>query len=346
MARKAHGGAFDRRTMVRASVLIGVLSGCLLTPSIDAVAQATPSRTGSAYPIRPVRLIIPYAPGGASDSVARILGQKLSASLGHSFVIDNRPGAAGTLGRGIVAKAVPDGYTLLIGDSTHAVTPHVMRWIPYHAINDFDPITLLATTPQALVVNGGFQAQTLKDLIRLAKAQPATYNYGSGGSGSLTHLTAELFKLTVGANLTHVPYKSIGIAITELLGNQIHAAFPSLPGVVPHVRTGRLRALAVASPRRSTALPDAPTFGESGVSGMVVINWVGVMGPAGMPKNVVSRIHDEVVKAVRASDTQEKFSAAALDVATTTPEEFKAMLKSEFDRWGKVVKQAGVKPDE
>jgi tripartite-type tricarboxylate transporter receptor subunit TctC len=332
---KAHKGAFVLRTMVGASVLFSA-----------ALAQAAPSRTDATYPVRPVRLIIPYSPGGTSDFVARILGHKLSASLAHGFVIDNRAGAAGTLGRDIVAKAAPDGYTLLVGDSTHAINPHVMRRIPYHAINDFEPITLLATTSQALVVNAGFQAQTLRDFIRLAKAQPTTYDYGSGGSGSLTHLTGELFKLTAGANLTHVSYKSIGIAITALIGNQIHAAFPSLPGVVPHARTGRLRVLAVSSTQRPTALPDAPTFEESGVSGMVVTNWVGVMGPANMPKSVVSRLHDEVVKAMRASDIQEKFSAAALDVSTTAPKEFAAMLKSEFDRWGKVVKQAGIKPDE
>ncbi len=345
MIRKGYEGTRDPRAFVRASVPMGVLSGCLLAFSIEAGAQATPASGAAAYPVRPVRLIIPYAPGGTSDAVARILGPKLSASLGQSFVIDNRAGASGTLGRGLVAKAVADGYTLLVGDSTHAINPHVMRQMPYHAINDFDPVTLLATTPQVLVVNSSFKAQTLKELIALAKAQPGTYNYGSGGSGSLTHLTGELFKLTVGANLTHISYKSIGVASAELLGNQIHAAFPSLPGVVPHVKAGRLRALAVAGSKRSTALPDAPTFEESGVSGMVVINWLGMMGPAGMPKNILSRIHAEVVKAVRAGDIQNKFSAIALEVETTTPAEFKAMLISEFDRWGKVVKQAGVKPD-
>ena len=345
MAAATSGGTFRRRTIVRASISMGVLSGCLLTAAIDAAAQATPSPAAESYPVRPVRMIIPYAPGGTSDAVARIIGPKLSASLGQSFVIDNRPGASGTLGRGIVAKAVPDGYTLLVGDSTHAINPHVMRQMSYDAINDFDPITLLATTPQVLVVNSGFRAKTLKDLIELAKAQPGTYNYGSGGSGSITNLTGELFKLTVGVILTHVPYKSIGIAIVDLLGNQIQAAFPSLPGVVPHVRAGRLRALAVASTRRSMAIPEAPTFEESGVNDMVVINWLGVMGPANMPKDVRSRIHGEVVKAVRAGDTQEKFAAVALDATTTTPEEFMAMLKSEFDRWGRVVKQAGVKPD-
>lgn len=346
MAIKKYSGTLVRLATATALFVIGILFACVLTPATEALAQAKPSRTEAVYPNRPVRLIIPYAPGGASDSVARILAQKLAAAMGQNFIIDNRAGAAGTLGRDMVAKAVPDGYTLLIGDSTHTINPHVMRQVPYHAINDFDPITLLATTPQALVVNSGFEAPSLKDLIRLARAQPSTYNYGSGGSGSLTHLTGELFKITVGANLTHVSYKSIGIAITELIGNQIHAAFPSLPGVVPHVRSGRLRALAVASAKRSSALPDAPTFEESGVSGMVVVNWVGVMAPARMPKNVVSLLHAEVLKAVRASDTQEKFAAAALDVTTTTPEEFRAMLKSDFERWGKVVKQAGIKPDE
>ena len=333
------------RGMRSTSIVIAALAAGLLTASPDALAQAASASTAS-YPTRPVRMIIPYAPGGASDSVARIVGQKLSESMGHSFVIDNRPGAAGTLGRSMVAKAVADGYTLLLGDSTHAINPHLMRQLPYHALNDFTPITLLAMTPQALVINGSFQAQTLRDLIAVSKAQPSTYNYGSGGGGSLTHLTAELFKITAGASLTHIPYKSIGIAITELLGNQIHVAFPSVPGVAPHVKTGRLRALAVASSKRAMALPDAPTFEEAGVSGMVVVNWVGVMGPARLPKNVVSRLHGELVKAVRAADTQQKFAAGALEATTTTPDEFRTLLKSEFDRWGKVVKQAGIRSEE
>jgi len=338
MAILAYESAPISRAFFDILVPVGALSVCLLAFPGDARAQG-------AYPVRPVRLIIPYAPGGTSDAVARILGPKLAAALGQSFVIDNRAGASGTLGRNLVAKAVPDGYTLLIGDSTHAINPHVMRKIPYHAIDDFDPVTLLALTPQVLVVNSSFKAQTLKDLIVLAKAQPGTYNYGSGGGGSLTHLTGELFKITAGINLTHISYKSIGIASAELIGNQIHAAFPSLPGVVPHVKAGRLRALAVANSKRSPALPDAPTFDESGVGGMVVVNWLGMMGPARMPKDVLARINAEAVKAVRAADIQDKFAAVALEVETTTPVEFKALLKSEFDRWGSVVKRSGVKPD-
>lgn len=323
-----------------------MLPACLLLPAVDAFAQVTPAATAAAvYPSRPVRLIIPYAPGGTSDAVARILAPKLSAMLGQNFIIDNRPGASGTLGRNIVAKAAPDGYTLLVGDSTHAITPHLMRAIPYHAVDDFDPVTLVAMTPQVLVVHPSFKARSLKDLIGLAKAQPGTLNYASGGGGSITHLTGELFKLTVGVDLTHVPYKSIGVAIGELIGNQIHAAFPSLPGVVPHVKAGRLRALAVANAERAKALPEAPTFAESGVAGMVVVNWLGVMAPPKLPAAIMARIHGDVVKAVRAPDVQDKFVAIALDVETVMPEQFKAMLKSEYERWGKVVKQSGITPD-
>lgn len=327
------------------SSVTGMLLACIAAQSADLFAQGSPSREPSSYPVRPVRMIIPYAPGGASDAVARIVAQTLSASLGQSFVIDNRPGAAGTLGRAIVAKAAPDGYTLLVGDSTHAVNPHVMRRIPYDALNDFSTITLLATTPLVLVVNSAFKARSVGDLITLTKAQPGAYNYGSGGSGSLTHLTGELFKLTADVNLTHISYKSISVATTELLGNQIHAAFPSLPGVVQHVRSGRLRALAVASTKRNAALPDAPTFDEAGVGGIVVVIWLGVMGPAGLPKGTLSTLHAALVKAVAAPEVQERFTVAALDGATSSPEEFRTMLKSDIDRWGRVVKQAGIKPD-
>src|SRR4051812_8637376 len=217
------------------------------------------------YPTRPVRVIVPYSPGGSSDAVARIVGQKLGELLGQQFVIDNRPGASGSLGREIVAKAAPDGYTLLIGDSPHTINVHVLRHVPYDPIKDFTPLTLLATAPQVMVINPNLPAQTLSEFIAAAKAQPGKINYGSGGSGSITHLTGELFKIAAAVNIVHIPYKSISVAQTDVIGGQVQAAFPTIPGATPHVRGGRLRALAISSTQRASALPEVPTFDESGV---------------------------------------------------------------------------------
>jgi tripartite-type tricarboxylate transporter receptor subunit TctC len=312
------------------------------------VLAAAPTCVNSAnanYPVRPVRVIVPYSPGGSSDTVARILAQKLAETLGQQFVIDNRPGASGSLGRDIVAKASPDGYTLLIGDSPHTINVHVLKHVPYDPIKDFTPISLLATAPQVMVINPGFPARTLGEFIAAAVAQPGKINYGSGGTGSITHLTGELLKLAARINITHVPYKSIAIAQTDVIGAQVQAAFPTVPGAAPHVRAGRLRALGISSAKRSTALPEVPTFAESGVDGMIVTNWFGVFAPARLPPDVLAKLHRSVLDAMQASDVRAKFANLSLDISTTTPPEFEAHLKSELARWGKVVAAAGIKPE-
>jgi tripartite-type tricarboxylate transporter receptor subunit TctC len=292
-----------------------------------------------------VRVVVPYSPGGSSDTVARIVGQKLGDMLGQQFVIDNRPGASGSLGRDLVAKATSDGYTLLIGDSPHTINVHVLRHVPYDPIKDFTPITLLATAPQVLVINPGFPAQTLAEFIAAATAQPGKLNYGSGGTGSITHLTGELFKLAAHVNIVHVPYKSIAIAQTDVIGGQVQAAFPTTPGAAPHVRGGRLRALAVSSTKRVGALPEVPTFEESGVTGMIVTNWFGIFAPAGLPPERLAKLHKAVIDAMQSPDVRAKFANLSLEITTTSPREFEAHLKSELARWGKVVKAAGIKPE-
>jgi tripartite-type tricarboxylate transporter receptor subunit TctC len=299
----------------------------------------------SNYPTRPVRVIVPYSPGGSSDAVARLVSQKLAEMQGQQFVIDNRPGAAGSLGRELVAKATPDGYTLLIGDSPHTINVHVLRHVPYDPIKDFTPVTLLATAPQVLVIHPGFPAQTLAELIAAASAQPGKLNYGSGGTGSITHLTGELFKLATRVNIVHVPYKSIAIATTDVIGGQVQAAFPTVPGAAPHVRGGRLRALGVSSAQRVSALAEVPTFEESGVSGMIVTNWFGVFAPARLPPELLTKLHKAVIDAMQAPDVRARFANLSLEIATTSPREFEAHLKSELARWGKVVKAAGIKPE-
>ena len=306
-------------------------------------AVAAADRT--TYPARPVRMVVPYTPGGSSDAIARILGQKLGENLGQQFVIDNRPGAAGSLGREVVAKANADGYTLLLGDSPHTINVHVLRHVPYDPIRDFTPISLLATAPQVFVVYPGFAAKTLKEFISAAASQPGKLNYGSGGSGAITHLTGELFKIAARVDIVHVPYKSIAVAMTDVIGGQVQAAFPTMPGAVPHVKSGRLRALALSTAKRSAILPDVPTFEESGVQGMIVNNWFGVFAPAGLPKPLVARLHGAVMDAVKAPDVRAKLTALSMETVASTPLEFDAHLKAELARWGKVVKAAGIKPE-
>jgi tripartite-type tricarboxylate transporter receptor subunit TctC len=323
----------------RAAIGSAMLIACASVPA----AQRDDS--AAAYPSRPVRVIVPYSPGGSSDAVARVLSAKLSESLGQQFVIDNRPGAAGSLGREIVAKAAPDGYTLLVGDSPHTINVHVLKHVPYDPIRDFTPISLIATAPQLLIVHPGFAAKTVKEFVAAAHAQPGKLNYGSGGTGSITHLTGELFKLATRSDIVHVPYKSISIAMIDVIGGQIPAAFPTIPGAVPHVKAGRLRALAITAQKRSTMLPDVPTFEEAGVNGMVVTNWFGAFAPARLPQPLVAKLNKAIVEAVQSPDGRARYGALSLDIAATTPQAFDAHLKAELAKWGKVVKAAGIQPE-
>jgi len=321
-----------------------ILTVCAAASPGPSVAQGVP-HSAALYPTRPVRVVVPYSPGGSSDAVARVLGQKLSETLGQQFVIDNRPGAAGSIGREVVAKATPDGYTLLIGDSPHTINVHVLRHVPYDPIRDFTPISLIATAPQVFVLHPGFPAKTVKEFIAAASARPGKINYGSGGSGSITHLTAELFKLAARVDIVHVPYKSIANAMTDVIAGQIPAAFPTMPGAVPHVKAGRLRALAISSSKRSSVLADVPTFDESGIAGMVVSNWFGIFGPARLPRDILAKLHASVVDALNAPDVRARTAALSLETVASTPPAFDAHLRAELEKWGKVVKAAGIRPE-
>jgi len=322
------------------------LASLIFLASAHQGLAAAAEKSGSAtYPTRPVRVVVPYSPGGSSDAVARILGQKLGDTLAQQFVVDNRPGAAGSIGRELVAKAAPDGYTLLVGDSPHTINVHVLRHVPYDPIRDFTPITLLATAPQVFVVHPALPIRSVKDFVAAALAQPGKLNYGSGGSGSITHLTGELFKLAAKVDVVHVPYKSIAIAMTDVIGGQVQAAFPTMPGAIPHVKGGRLRALALTTPKRAAALPEVPTFEESGVQGMIVSNWFGVFAPARLPKDLVTKLHRSVVDAVNAPDVRARMAALSLEIVASSPQAFDAHLRAELEKWGKVVKAAGIKPE-
>lgn len=308
--------------------------------SAFAVGQAMAQK----YPDRPIRLIVPYAPGGSSDAIGRILGQAMAPALGQSLVIDNRPGAASLIGRSLTAKAAPDGYTLMIGDAVHSINVHVLRAVPYHPIRDFTFISLIGHSPMVLAVHPS-GAKDLQGFIAQAKSQPGKLNYGMGGTGSITHLTGELFKKSAGIDVAAVPYKSIGLAVTALIGAQVQAAFPSLPPTVAHSKAGRLRVLAVAADQRASVLPEVPTFTEAGVRDVVVSNWFGLMAPPSLPPALVVRLHDETVKALQAPDVSEKFAAMALEIVANRPEPFRKMVEAEVLRWGAVVKQAGIQPE-
>lgn len=311
----------------------------------QALAQSRAGDTALAYPVRPVRVIVPYSPGGSMDGVARILSARFPELLGQPMLIENRPGVAGVLGGELVAKSVPDGYTLLIDGSPLAINPHVLKEVRFDPLRDLTPISLLANAPNVLVVNPQFPARSVRELVASATLAPGSLTYGSGGAGTITHLTGELFKLAARVDLLHVPYKSIANATTDVLGGQIPMAFPVMPGVAPHIRAGRLRALAISSDRRSGALPDVATFVELGFQGVVVGNWFGLLGPARLPREIVGRLNKLAGDVVRSPEGQGTFASLGFDIIASTPEVFERQLRFDVDKWAGVVKAAGIKPE-
>jgi len=311
----------------------------LLCLSLAALA-ATAAET---YPDRPVRFIVPYAAGGSSDVIARLLGPRLAQDLGQPFLVDNRPGAGSMLGTDIAAKSAPDGYTIILSDMPHTINPSVYAKVPYDPVRDFSPITLVGTSAMFLFVHPSVQAQSVKEFIALAKAQPGKLAIGSGGNGTTTHLSAELFQIHTSIRLTHVPYKGAGPALVDVVAGQIPVTFTSMATAAPFVRAGKLRVLGVTSVKRLTALPDVPTFAESGVPDFVVEHWWGVLAPAGVAPPIVARLHDEIVKVVGSADVRERFDTLAVQPTTNTPEQFRALLASDVKRWARGVREAGVK---
>jgi tripartite-type tricarboxylate transporter receptor subunit TctC len=322
----------------------------VLLPHIVALLAFAPSlcsaqMAASDYPNKFVRFIVPYAPGGSSDVLARTLAQKLGDALGQTFVIDNRPGAGSMIGTDVAAKATPDGYTIILSDMPHTINPSIHAKVPYDPVKDFSPITLIGVSPMFLFANPAVQVQNVKDLIALAKSQPGKLAIASGGTGATTHLTAELFQSHAGIRLTHVPYKGAGPAITDVVGGQVPLTFTSMATAAPFVKAGRLRVLGVTSGKRLVGFPDVPTFQESGVSGLVFEHWWGVMAPAATPRPIVDKLHSHFAKALNANDVRERFSALAVEPRTNTPEQFRALLDSDLKRWAKVVKDAGIKAE-
>ena len=297
------------------------------------------------YPSKPIRFILPFPPGGGTDTLARIVGQKLGENLGQTMVLDNRPGAGANIGAEIGAHAVPDGYTLTMANIAHAINMTLYAKPGYDLVKDFAPITLLASTPNILVVHPSVAAKSVQELIALAKARPGQLNYASSGSGSSAHLAAELFKSLAGVNLTHVPYKGGGPAVTSLVGGETVVGFATAPSVLQQIKSGRLRGLGVTTLKRTAAAPDLPTIAESGVANYDANTWYGALAPAKTATPVITRLHAEFIKVMQSPDILDRISALGYEPATTTPQEFGAYIKTEVSKWGKVVKATGIRAD-
>ena len=297
------------------------------------------------FPAKPIRIIVPLAAGGPGDVLARTVGQKLAESVGQQVVVDNRPGANSNIGNEAVAKAPPDGYTLLATASTLTINPSLYANLPYDAVKSFAPVTLIASTPLVLVVHPSLPAKSVQDLAALAKAKPGQIYYGSAGSGSVLHLAGEMFNTMAHVKLVHVPYKGVTNAISDLLGGQISLMFPGAPIALPQARAGKLRALATTGEKRTPAAPELPTVAETGLPGYEVSVWYGILAPAGTPPAIVNRLHAELVKAVQLPDIAERFAALGAEPLHNTPEQFTAFLKSDLLKWSKVVRDSGAKVD-
>ena len=297
------------------------------------------------YADRPLRLIVPYPPGGGSDVLGRIVGPKLSEALRQPVVVENRPGAGANIGAQIAAKAPADGYTLFLGNVAHAINASVYPKLGYDLLKDFVPVTMLATTPNVLVVHPSVPATSVKELIALAKAQPGKLDYASFGSGSLAHLSGELLNSMAGIQLMHIPYNGGGPASIAVISGQTAVGFPTSPTALPQIKAGMLRALAVTNLQRSPSMPDLPTMSEAGVPGYEANNWLGMLVPAGTPPEIVTRLNAEIRKLLAVPETKEKLSGAGFEVATTSSEEFAAYLRSEVQRWGRIVKAVGARVD-
>ena len=298
------------------------------------------------YPNRPITLIVTVPPGGAADFVARLIGAKMAEALGQAIVIQNKGGASGTIATEGVAKARPDGYTLLQNAiSTHGIGPHLFTQLPYDPVKDFAPIGLIARIPLVLVVHQDVPAKTVAEVIALAKAEPGKLAYASPGNGGAPHLTAELFRSLTGTNILHVPYKGSGPAVADLSEGRVQMMFDGLPAFLPFIQSGKLRPIASAAPERNKLLPDLPTFDELGLKGMHVALWYGLEAPAGTPAPIVERLNTELNKVLALPAVREAFAKQSVDAAPGTPAEFAAFMQSEMERWGKVVKSAGIQPE-
>lgn len=329
------GTMIDRRRWHCIGVALAA-SACIATAS----AQSQPT-----YPNRPIRFVVPQGTGGSTDIAARLFGQKLADAFGQQVVIDNRAGASGIIGADLAAKASPDGYTLMIASFSQTVLPSMHKKLPYDIVRDFAPVSLLVSTPFLILVHPSVPANSVKELIALAKAKPGQLNYASQGNGTSAHITAELFKGLTGITAVHVPYKGAAAALTALLAGEANLAFFTLSGTLQHVKARQLRALAITSEKRSPSLPDLPTVAEAGVPEYKANTWAGVAAPARTPKSIIAKLHGEFVRILQLPAVKERLAAIDFEPVGSTPEEFGAFIKAEVAKWAKVLKESGAKAD-
>ena len=331
--------------MIRKMAIEGSIALALATvASANAAQPAQQSAAAAAYPARTIRLVVPVPPGGSSDGMARILGQRLGERWGQQVLVDNRPGASEIIGTDIVAKATPDGHTLVLASLRFSVNPSLMK-LPYDTVKDFDPVTMTAAVGNVLVVNVKSPIKSPKEIVALAKQKPGELTFASSGIGGAPHLTGEFFALTTGIKMTHVAYKGGGPAIADLLAGSVTMSFASMTSSLPFIRSARLRPLAVSSSDRSPQLPEVPTMAEAGIPNIVVRDWQGLLAPAGTPRPIVDKLAQEIARVLRHADNQERLAAMGLEVMASTPDEFRAALGAEIQRWAKVVKDANIKSE-
>ena len=320
----------------------------LLYPSLLLVAALLGNATAAradAYPAKPLRLIVGYAPGGATDVIARLVGQRLGEALGQAVIVENRPGANGSIGAEVVARAAPDGYTLFMCTIANVINTSLYPKLPFDFVRDFAPVSLVATIPNMLVVNPAVAAKDLKEFIALAKSNPGQINFASPGSGSSPHLSGELFKTAAGVSMVHIPYKGSAPAMSDLIGGQVQAMFDNMPSALPHVKAGKLRALAVTGANRSAAAMNIPTMDEAGLPGYQITSWFGVALPVATPKEIVQKLNMEIVKVLNRPDIRERLAGLGADVAPSSTEEFASYIMAETAKWAETIKVSGAKVD-
>ena len=305
----------------------------LLVIALQANAQS--------YPSRPIRIVVPFGPGGFTDVAARIIQKELAPAIGQPIVIENKPGAGSTIGTSEIAKAAPDGYNLVMISTTHVISPHLYKQMPYDPIKDFTPVMKLAEGPYVLIVHPSLPVRSVADLIALAKARPNTIDYASSGNGSAQHLVGALFVTMAGAPLSHVPYKGSSGAMNDVLGGIVKVSFVGVPNALPNLNSGKIKALAVSTRKRYDDLPDVPTLDEAGVKGYDATIWLGLLAPPGTPREIVDKLNTSITKILSTPEAKKLMASAGVDVATSSPEDFHKLMQSELDRWGKVVKETG-----
>jgi tripartite-type tricarboxylate transporter receptor subunit TctC len=309
--------------------------------ALVAVVPFISNAVAQQYPTRAIRIVVPFGPGGFTDVAARILQKELAPAIGQAIVIENKPGAGSTIGTAEIAKAEPDGYNLVMVSTTHVISPHLYKQMPYDPIKDFTPVMKLAEGPYVLVVHPSLGVNNVRELIALAKAKPNTVDYASSGNGSAQHLVGALFVTMAGAPLSHVPYKGSSQAMNDVLGGIVKVSFVGVPNALPNLASGKIKALAVSTRKRYDELPDVPTLEEAGVKGYDATVWLGLLAPPGTPREIVAKLNTAITKILSTPEAKKLMASAGVDVATSSPEDFRKLMQTELDRWGKVVKETG-----